>query len=182
MILKIIYSSYYLFTIKYCCMRKKLYIFIFLSFPKTHKRKYTQFKAYLLAELTWLARFKLGIGLSLSPRHLVLPVPLLLWVPIINHRSQCRTDNNSMRPLLASSQEPARTPMSPWSSCLRAILPGAFLHIAAVFGYALTRVIPWHLICTCYIDHYWVFMIQNTTIPQWVRDETVKNPKLIFVS
>jgi hypothetical protein len=62
------------------------------------------------------------------------------------------------------------------------MIPMAFLHIAIVFTYAQSRVTPWHLTQICYIDHYWFFMIQNTTIPQWVREKTVKNLNFIFVS
>lgn len=44
------------------------------------------FKAYLLAKLIWLAKFELGRELYLSPGYLILPVTLLVWVPIVNHR------------------------------------------------------------------------------------------------
>lgn len=65
------------------------------------------FKAYLLPKFSWLVRFELGRELNLSSESLVLLVTLLAWVPIVTG-SQCHADNDLMRLLLASSQQPSK--------------------------------------------------------------------------
>lgn len=127
-------------------------------------------------------RFELNRELNLCQESSVSLVALLVWVPIVTG-SQCHADNGLMRLLLASSQQPSLREQ-PWVSLVPAsetASRGISLH-CSMFRSTDYRVIPWHFLNLYLLNRPLLFfMIQNTTIPQWVREQTLKIPTLFLL-